>query len=308
MARKVIIDCDPGIDDAVALALALGDPRLEVVAVTATAGTVSSEQSIRNVQALVERLDPVRHPRLGAAVVAESAYATEPRLLHGEDGLGNTGYSVSRLQHLPSADKLIGDEVRAAVDEVTILCLGPLTNIARALRRDANLAQQINRLIIVGGSVAAGGNATAAAEYHMHWDPESARQVFQSSVAKTLVPLDVTRQLSLTLSGLHELPGETTRVGAVLRPLLGYYFRAHHQLLGRESIQLHDVAGVIAALQPNLFQTVDMYGDVETRGEITLGATVFDRRSSPGARPNMDVAMEMDSVGAIDCLLRGLRG
>jgi len=307
MPRKVIIDCDPGIDDAVALALALNDPRLDVVAITATAGTVSSDQAIRNIQALVERFDPARHPRLGAAACPESAFATDTRQLHGEDGLGNSGYQVSQLQHLPPADKLICDEVRAAADQVTIVCLGPLTNLARAMRRDPQLASLIGRVIIVGGSVHSGGNATAAAEYHMFWDPEAARQVFRSVAMKTLIPLDVTRQLSLTLSTLDELPSEETRVGAVLRRLLGYYFRAHRQLLGRESIQLHDVAGILAALQPELFHTTDLAGDVETRGELTLGATVFDRRQPPDSRPNMEVVLEMEAAAAIDCLIRGLR-
>lgn len=307
MPRKVIIDCDPGIDDAVALALALLDPRLEVVAVTATAGIVSTDQAIRNVQALIERLDPPRHPRIGEAVFPESAYATDTRQLHGDDGLGNAGYAVSKLQHLLAADKLIGDEVRAAPEQVTIICLGPLTNLARALQRDPQVAGLIGRLIIVGGSVQVGGNATPAAEYHMFWDPEAARAVFHSSTAKTLVPLDVTRHLNLTMAGLDELPSDATRTGAVLRRLLGYYFRAHHQLLGLESIPLHDVAGVLAALHPELFHTMDLAGDVETRGEVTHGATVFDRRHGTTAKPNMEVALEIDAPAALDCLLRGLR-
>jgi len=307
MSRKVIIDCDPGIDDAVALAFALNDPRLDVVAVTATAGTVSSEQAVRNIQALIERLDPPRHPRIGAAVFPESAFATDTRQLHGDDGLGNAGYAVSRLQHLLSADKLMCDEVRAAPEQVTIICLGPLTNLARALKRDPQMAGLIGRVIIVGGSVHSGGNATAAAEYHMFWDPDAARDVFRSSATKTLIPLDVTRHLTLTLASLHELPPDDTRMGAVLRKLLGYYFRAHHQLLGRESIQMHDVAGILAALQPELFHMTDLAGDVETRGELTLGATVFDRRQAPASRPNMEVALEIEAAAAVDCLLRGLQ-
>lgn len=307
MARKVILDCDPGIDDAVALCLALADPRLDVVAVTATAGTVSGEQATRNAQALIEWLDPPRHPRLGAAPTAEPSSTLEHRLLHGDDGLGNAGFSVSPLQHVHAADKLICDEVRAAPEQITIVCLGPLTNVARAFQRDPQVAHQVGRIIIVGGSVQVGGNATAAAEQHIYWDPESARRVFRSPCTKTLIPLDVTRHLVLTLGAIGELPAEETRAGSLLRRLLGFYFRAHHQRLGRESIQMHDVAGVLAALQPELWHTSDMAGDVETRGELTTGATIFDRRHPPEQRPNMEVVQEVDVAAAMDSLLRGLQ-
>lgn len=305
--RKVIIDCDPGIDDAVALCLALSDPRLEVLAVTSTAGAVSTEQATVNIQAVLQRLDPPRHPRIGAGSTGDPAHSPESRQLHGDDGLGNVEISVSRLQHLPAAEKLIGDEVRAAPQQVTIVCLGPLTNVARAFQRDPSLPNLVGRVIVVGGSVNYGGNATAAAESHMYWDPEAARQVFRASAPKTVVPLDVTRHLTLSLGALGELPDETTRAGALLRRMLGFYYRAHHRLLGRECIQLHDVAGVLAVLQPELFQTTDMSGDVEVRGELTLGATIFDRRHPPAARPNLEVVHELDADAAVDALLRGLR-
>src|SRR5687767_7755754 len=128
MPRKVIIDCDPGIDDAVALTLALFDPRLEVVAVTAVAGNVPAERATLNVQAIIERLDPPRYPRLGAATAAEDVPYIDCRHLHGADGLGGSNFAVSQLARQHPAEKLISDEIRAAPGEVTILCLGPLTN------------------------------------------------------------------------------------------------------------------------------------------------------------------------------------
>ena len=127
MTRKVILDCDPGIDDAVALAMALFDPRLEVVAVTATAGNVSADQASRNVQAIIEQLDPFRFPRVGCATAPEDCAGTNALHMHGEDGLGNTGFAVSRLHHRHPSEKVICDAVRAEPNRVTLVCLGPLT-------------------------------------------------------------------------------------------------------------------------------------------------------------------------------------
>lgn len=129
MTRKVIIDCDPGIDDAVALSMALFDPRLDVVAVTAVAGNVAADQASRNVQAIIEQLDPPRYPRLGAATAADVSPATDARYVHGDDGLGNAGFAVSRLQHQHPSEKVICDALRSDPNQVSLICLGPLTNV-----------------------------------------------------------------------------------------------------------------------------------------------------------------------------------
>src|SRR6476646_6550444 len=160
MARKIIIDCDPGIDDALALTLALFDPRVEVLAVIAVAGNVPAERATLNVQAIVEQLDPPRYPRLGAATPADDVPYTDGRQLHGPDGLGGAGLAVSKLARQHPAEKIISDEVRAAPDEVTIVCLGPLTNVARALVREPDLAEMIGRVVIRGGSLKAIGDVT----------------------------------------------------------------------------------------------------------------------------------------------------
>src|SRR6476619_8426570 len=170
MPRKVIIDCDPGIDDSVALTMALFDPRLEVVAVSAVAGNVPAERATLNVQAIVEQLDPPRYPRLGAATAADDVPYTDGRHLHGPDGLGGAGFAVSKLARQHVAEKLISDEVRAAPDEVTIVCLGPLTNVARALTREPDLVDLISRIVIRGGSVKAIGDVTACAECNIYAD------------------------------------------------------------------------------------------------------------------------------------------
>ncbi|QDU93309.1 nucleoside hydrolase [Lignipirellula cremea] len=307
MPRKVIIDCDPGIDDALALCLALFDPRLEVTAITAVAGNVSAEQSSRNVQKIIDQLDPPRLPRIGTAQPCEAAPPVDRRHLFGGDGLGNCNMPVSELHHQHVSDKLIFDEIRSAPERVTIIALGPLTNIARAFQRDPSLISMVDRIIISGGSVAKGGNATAAAEFNMFYDPESAAAVFRSATTKTLVPLDVTNRVKIGMNLLNELPDEETQVGGFLHRMLPFAFRSYHQILGQESILLHDCVALLAAVQPELFETIEMAGDVETMGNLTTGATVFDRRTQAEWRTNMEVAVDVDVAGAADCIVRGLK-
>jgi len=208
MPRKIIIDCDPGIDDALALTVALFEPKLEVVAVTAVGGVVPADRATLNVQAIVERLDPPRYPRLGAASVAEDVPYTDGRLLHGADGLGGAGLQVSKLARQHPAEKLISDEIRAAPGDVTILCLGPLTNVARALAREPDLVDMVSRIVIRGGSVKAIGDVTACAESNIYADPVSARAVFRSPITKTIIPLYVTDQVVWNLDLLEQLPAD----------------------------------------------------------------------------------------------------
>jgi len=306
MSRKVILDVDPGIDDAVAIALALFDPRLEVVAVTAVAGNVGAEQATRNVQAIIEQLDPPRWPRVGAAVQPERDPMVDARHLFGADGLGNSDFPVAELHHQHPSEKVITDEIRTAPEAITIIALGPLTNIAHALRRDPGLATQVGQLIIMGGTVKAPGNITPAAEFNIYCDPRAAREVFRSRTTKTLIPLDVTSQVVMTFDLLDQVPDEASNVGRFLRRILPFAFRSHRQVLGLEGIHLHDAVAVLAATNPELFSTERMAGDVETSGELTTGATVFDRRRIPEWRPNMDVATEVHSAAVLDAMIRGL--
>ena len=306
MARKVILDVDPGIDDAMALCLALAHPDLEVVAVTAVGGNVSPAQATRNVQAILEQLDPPRWPRLGAAAEPDNRLAVDRRNLYGSDGLGGTNFVVAERQHLLPSEKVICDQVRDAPHAVTIVALGPLTNLARAFIRDPELPALVGRIVIMGGTVAGPGNVTPAAEFNMYCDPVSAQTVFRSPSTKTLIPLDVTNRLELSYDLFHQLPDESTRVGRLLRQILPPAFRGYRQQLGLEGIHVHDTVTLMAAIYPELFTTKPMAGDVETQGDLTIGATVFDRRRVPAWRHNMEVAVDMRKDAVIKAILRGL--
>ena len=293
-----MIDCDPGIDDAVALCLALGADELDVLAVTAVEGCVSAAQANRNLLGLLEYLDPPKRPRIGAASPAEGAPAVDTRYLHGDDGLGNAGLGASEFQHPHPSEKLICDLVRANPHQVTLVALGPGTNLARALRRDPGIAPLLDRVVCMGGSVEGIGNVTPNAEFNVHFDPVATRDIFRSRTTKTLITLDVTRQVPLYLDLLDSLPDITTRVGQLLRKLLPFAFRSYRRQLGQEGILLHDAVTLLSILEPDLFRTEELAGDVEVSGELSRGMTLFDRRPLAEWTPNMEVAIGVQ-VGEI---------
>ena len=307
MAQKVIIDCDPGIDDAVALCIALFDPRIEVLAITATAGTVDAAQATTNVNAIVGHLDPARYPRLGKATPGDDVAVFDDSYLHGSDGLGGCNFEGSDRQHLPPSEKVIGELLRKHPNEITLVCLGPLTNLARLCKLDPTAIPLINKVVISGGTVDHPGNATAVAEYNMYFDARSAKQVFASATTKSLVPLDVTEAITFGVELLDQLPSKDSRVGHLLHQILPFVFHSSRQRLGREIIPLYDATVLSSVLEPSLFEWQELAGKVETSGELSRGATVFDRRLRREWQVNMEVAAEVDVAEVKAMIVRSLR-
>lgn len=307
MARKVIIDCDPGIDDAVALTMALFDPRIEVLAITATAGTVDAEQSTSNVHSIIQQLDPPKHPRIGSASPCEGAPVVDDAVLHGRGGLGECKFDTSAHHNRHSSEKIISELLRQHPGEITLVCLGPLSNVARVFRREPGVEQMVDRLVISGGAFAHGGNVTPTAEQNIYYDPASARSAINSATTKSLVPLDVTEHVNFSVELLDQLPARYTRAGQFLQNILPFVFRTYHQRLGRETIPLYDPVALMAVLEPDLFNWVDMAIDVETRGELTRGQTVCDRRSQQQWTCNAEVASRVDEAAVIEQIVRGIR-
>jgi purine nucleosidase len=303
--RKLIIDCDPGIDDAVAVAMALFDPRLEVVAVTAAGGNVGADQATANLQALVACLDPPRLPRIGVAA-ADAVLPARPYSMHGADGLGGVDLPRVPLHGGHTSEKVIWECIKAHPRELTIVALGPLTNLSRVLQRDPGIAELIGAVVICGGTSHAQGNATPVADFNFFCDPAAARHVLAEPITKTLVPLETTGQVVYDLDLLERLPREFTRAGKLLRPMLAHAFRAHRQLLGCEGIRLHDVAGLVAATDPDLFERETVAADVETTGDLTAGMLVIDRRRNRTWRPNADLLVGCDAVGVRERVIRSL--
>lgn len=308
MARKIIIDCDPGIDDAVALSLALFDPRLEVLAVTACAGTVDAERSTQNLMSIIERLDPPRMPRVGAALDPDDGAAvSNATLLHGEDGLGNARWAPTSRQHVLPADKLIAEHLRANPGEITLVCTGPLSGIAKLATRDPAALALVDRVIIAGGSTSASGNVTAVAEFNMHFDPHSAQTVLHSPTTKSLLPLEVSERLTFGWELMEQLPPKYSKAGAVMHAILPHLFRTSRQQLAQESVSLQAVLPLLMLLEPMLFESEEMVADVETTGELTRGMLVFDRRAIRPARATMEVATSIDTDAARDAFLNMLK-
>ncbi len=303
MARKIILDVDPGVADALAVCLALGDPRLDVVAVTATGGNIAPQQATLNVQTMIEQLDPPHRPRIGAAD-PNQPLRTDGRELCGADGFCGAGLRVAELHHRHPSTKVIAEEIRNAPGEVTIIACGPLSNIEAVLQREPDLATQVGHLILLAGTLAGPGNVTAAAEFNVYCDAEAAQHVFRSPVTKTLIPLDVSSLVSLDYDFLNHLPPRSTAAGRLLLAILPGVYHAYRQRLGLEGIFAPEVVGVIAALHPELFITKPLCCEVETGGVLTHGATVIDRRRVPEGMPNMDVAVDLDASAVVDAILR----
>jgi purine nucleosidase len=307
MARKLIIDTDSGIDDAVALTMALFDPRLEVLAVTATAGTVPAEQATDNIAAVVAALDPPRYPRIAKANSPSDDVVSDARFLNGPKGLGDFTAVASQRQHLPTSEKVIAELVRQDPGEVTLLCLGPLTNLSKLCRFDPGALQMIDKVVISGGTYQAPGNASAVSEFNLCYDPLAAHQVFQSKTTKSLVPLDITSQITFGVELLDQLPPRHNAVGNFLHSILPYSFRAHHQRLGCELMPLMDATAVACVLEPELFQWHEMAGKVETQGTLTRGMSVFDQRLRPEWQDNLEVALGGDIEEIKGLILRSLQ-
>ena len=292
MARKVVIVCDPGIDSAFAVTLAMFDPELEVLGLAATAGNVSAEQATKNVHIVIEQLDPPRWPRVGAALPVE--YDVDGTRLHGPEGLGNATFPCARLHHPHPSDKLIADIVRQNPHEVTVISMGPLTALARAFDVYPEIVSQLSRIVVLGGSYRDPGNAGPVSEFHFYCDPLAARTIVRSGVPFTLVPLDVMRKVLFSPTDLLGIP-ETSNACRFLRKIVPYGIAATSNLYGIEGFHLKDVLGVIAVSDPGAMPTKAACVDVETRGELTRGMTVIDCRDWERPRTNCDLATDIDT-------------
>lgn len=310
--KILVIDADAGVGDAVAIAVALSDPRLDVVGLTATGGCVSGLQAGRNLQALVEALDPPKWPRMG---ISEASACRSPdeaafplSLVNGPHGLGDWEPGMAELHHPRDAAKLLSELSRTYPHELVVLTLGPLTNIALTMERDPGFLDRLLGLYCLGGTVEAPGDVTPVAEFNIYANPAGARTVLRSAASKTLIPLDVSRKTTLGFELLDRLTEHASNAtGRTIRSLLSFALRANHQYWGMESLWLPELTALAAIAQPQLFQRTNLAVDVEVDGGLTRGMTVFDRRARPTWRPNLEVLRDVDSQGLLDYFASVLR-
>jgi purine nucleosidase len=294
MSTKIILDCDPGIDDALAIAFAHGHPDIDLVGITTVAGNVGLAKTTANALAVCEFIgagpNPVTPVTAGCAGPLLRP-ALDARQVHGDSGLGGATLPPPAASAAPGhAIDYIIDTVRAAPGEITLVATGPLTNIALAARREPRLADWVRRFVIMGGS-AGRGNVTPAAEYNIWADPEAAAVVFRVGWTVTMLGLDVTLRTSATAAvqqRMRELGPLGTRL---LIPALEQY-RSVREPAGPP---VHDVCAVAWVAQPDLFGLVPARVQVEVAGQFTAGMTVtdFDVTGEAG-QPNAMVAMDLD--------------
>lgn len=306
MPKKIILDVDPGFVDAMVLCTALYSSDVEVLAITSVGGNIAPQLAARNVQAMVEFLDPPRWPRLGCGLEPDTGLPMDDRHVHGIDGLCGAGLPVAELRTQHPAEKVICDVVRAHPDQVSIICLGPLTNIAKAFLRDPELPVLVDRIYIQGGTVSEPGNITPAAEFNIYCDPEAARQVLDCACSKTIIPLDLTNQIYLYLGSLEHLPPEETKLGAFLRCILIPGFRAYRQSYGLEGVHIHDLIAYVCAVKPGWVTVEEMACQIEAEGTICRGMTIFDRRRLTDWKKNVEVVVKLDKEAAMDYIFSEL--
>jgi inosine-uridine nucleoside N-ribohydrolase len=342
--QRVIIDTDPGVDDAFALLLAMRSPELKIEAITPVSGNVPLELTLPNALRMVEIASRTDIPVAAGARVPLARRLVTAEYAHGENGLGGTVFPEPKTKPASApASVLIREIVRKYPGEVTLITLGPLTNVATALEIDSELAPMVRGLVMMGGSLS-GGNITPAAEFNIYVDPEAAKIVFQSGIPITMVGLDVTRKTSLTEDHVRTLETNQNAVSQAAAKIgrnAINHTRERGFLVGPN---MHDSLAVATFISPAVVKLQDFYVDVETTGELTAGETlgyspfagdlkrnpeaekeavthmtvrgsapsISGTRTSPVLRekwtPNAKVAMQVDSPKFFELLIGRLSG
>lgn len=305
MLRPIILDCDPGHDDAVALLLALASPELEVLAVTVTHGNVPLERTLHNALSVCA---------LAGSGVPVYAGADRPLLrgalhashVHGESGLGDVVLPAPTRGPNPgrAADVLI-ETALARPGELTLVATGPLTNVALALRLEPRLAETLREIVLMGGS-AGSGNVTPAAEFNFHADPHAARIVFESGAPITMFGLNATEQVPVTGERAEQLRAVNNPPARAAAAMLDDYLR---RLTGRGHSSdgaLHDPCTVAFLLRPDLFTLQDTFVQIDAEEGPDFGRSLCDLKGVLGRESNARVALGADANGFYDLLTQAL--
>lgn len=295
MTRALLIDTDPGIDDAVAIALALGSPEVNVIGISTVGGNSGLAATTTNALRLLEffgRTDipvasgydePYRRPK------TETGY--EP--VHGHDGLAGVDLPAPTIKVVSTdAPAFLADKIRNSPDPVTLIAIGPLTNIAHLVDQHPDVISMVDRFIIMGGA-ARTGNVTPVAEFNIWHDPEAAKRVFASGLNTVMVGLDVTHSVK-TYEELWTWLKDGSKFGNVFDHILTSYTNTYETFYGERMTHQHDALAMAEAIWPNFMELEPAHIDVECSGELTTGMTVTDTRLRNGVKPNGYVAWAID--------------
>jgi purine nucleosidase len=307
--RKIIIDCDPGQDDAVALFLALSSPdELDVLGITTVAGNVTLEQTQRNARMMCDIAGCVDMPVYAGC---QRPLVLEPitaEYIHGNTGIDGVDVfePETPLQDKHAVDFIV-DTLRAAQKgTVTLVPTGPMTNIATAIQRDPTILGAVDRVVSMGGAMREGGNRSPSAEFNVLVDPHAAQIVYQCGRPVTAMGLDVTHQVLSTRERVARIREVGNPVAVATADMLSFFHRYDTKKYGSEGAPLHDPCTVAWLLRPDLFETKACNLSVETESELTLGHTAVDFWHVTDRPHNVEWAYEVDAEGFYDLLIERL--
>ncbi|MEO1095497.1 MAG: nucleoside hydrolase [Cyanobacteria bacterium J06638_28] len=303
--KSILIDCDPGVDDAIALMLALRSPELSVEGITVVAGNVPLALTQRNARQICELMGRPDMPVYGGCPrpLVRSLITAED--IHGRTGLDGATLPepTMPLQEAHAVSYLI-DTLRATPEPLTLATLGPLTNIATAIIQAPDICQKIATLVMMGGGIAH-GNITPVAEFNIYVDPHAAHVVFDAEIPITFISLDVTHQVLTTPQRLSALAALGSPVSQVAVDVLSHYGKADQEKLGTLGAPLHDPCVMAYLLNPALFTTYPGCVQVEINSPLTLGQTVVTRLQE-ASNAAVQIAATVDAAGIYDLLIERL--
>ncbi|TXI20822.1 MAG: nucleoside hydrolase [Roseateles sp.] len=297
--QPLIIDTDPGQDDAVALLLAAASPELELVGVTTVAGNVPLALTTLNARKVLELAGRRDVPVCAGADRPLDVALVTAEHVHGDTGLNGVELPEPTLPVDPrhAVDFIIQTLREREPGTVTLCPLGPLTNIALALRRAPDIAARIRRIVLMGGGFFEGGNVTPAAEFNFYVDPQAAHEVFTSGVPITMAPLDVTHQVLTTAARIDAIRALPNRVGAVVAAWMEFFERYDEEKYGQDGGPLHDPCVIAWLLAPQLFSGRDCNVQIEVASPLTRGMSVIDWWGVTGLAANAQVLRHADADG-----------
>ncbi len=307
MARKIIIDTDPGQDDAVAILLALASPELEVLGLSIVAGNVPLHHTVRNALTLCELAGRPDLPVYAGCDRPISRRLVTAEHVHGKTGLDGITLPEPAIQAASghAVDFLIETLRREAPGTITLVPIGPLTNIATAFQRAPDIIPRVQEIVLMGGAYFEVGNITPAAEFNIYVDPEAAKLVFASGVPLVVMPLDVTHK-ALTSRPWVDGMAAMGRIGQAVASWTDFFERYDREKYGSNGAPLHDPCTIAWLLKPEIFTTIERWVGVETEGKYTQGMTVVDYYHLTGNRPNTTLMLDVDREAFVDLLAQRL--
>jgi len=309
MPTRIILDTDPGADDALAILLMLASPEIQLEALTTVQGNVNLEKTTRNALALLEFLNASHIPvaKGCSTPLIKPPHGEQGEEVHGKTGLGQAILPEPRSKVVePHAVDYLIERFLTEPGELTLFAIGPLTNVALAIRKEPKFAQAVKELVIMGGAVRSGGNITPLAEFNIHEDPHAAHVVFNSGIPITLIPLDVTYKCLLTAKDVERLNGIDSPIAKFVRDVTADYMEFYLKYEGFDGCALHDPLTVAAVIAPELFSIEKHYVNVDISGGVSTGKTYADFMKVSKKPANMKVALGVKGREFVDLFVERL--